>query len=335
MAHQIYIFNPDTEMALATGRSSYTPPVPVARFAEQQILLPALYASPESAIIVPAHLHGHEHSLPYYEEAMARGMTLCTMESLPEGEIVPWGWNLALRQKFLRAGVSEDKLPTPQQLAKLRELAHRSLTMHFHEQTGSDKVPLYFTYADDAMSFVSKKCESGYVAKLPWSSSGRGVFFNPDRQTLNRLMSRQGGIMLEPLWDKALDFATEWYCRQGQVAFQGFSLFENSETGKYAGNLVAPQAELKRHILRYCDEAQLDDILLRLQQTIEQHIAPHYTGPLGIDMLCDKQGLINPCVEVNMRMTMGHVALLVYKYSGMPNNKPYYFRLRPFKSNLL
>ena len=35
-----------------------------------------------------------------------------------------------------------------------------------------------------------------------------------------------------------------------------------------------------------------------------------YVGPIGVDMLVGADGRINPCVELNWRMTMGHVALL-------------------------
>ena len=44
---------------------------------------------------------------------------------------------------------------------------------------------------------------------------------------------------------------------------------------------------------------------------IDDLIAPHYDGPVGIDMMLywDENGRIalNPCVEVNLRMTMGMV----------------------------
>ena len=35
-----------------------------------------------------------------------------------------------------------------------------------------------------------------------------------------------------------------------------------------------------------------------------------YVGPFGIDMMVTKEGL-HPCVEINLRRTMGHVALAI------------------------
>lgn len=50
--------------------------------------------------------------------------------------------------------------------------------------------------------------------------------------------------------------------------------------------------------------------IIDAQKTILQSmIAPRYSGPVGIDMLATADGHINPCVEINLRMTMGMVAL--------------------------
>ena len=38
-------------------------------------------------------------------------------------------------------------------------------------------------------------------------------------------------------------------------------------------------------------------------------MAPFYDGPLGIDMLVTSERNIHPCVEINLRDTMGRVAI--------------------------
>ena len=45
-----------------------------------------------------------------------------------------------------------------------------------------------------------------------------------------------------------------------------------------------------------------------------------YVGPVGIDMLADKDGRVNPCVEINLRHTMGMTAAALYKLTGRPRN---------------
>ena len=41
-------------------------------------------------------------------------------------------------------------------------------------------------------------------------------------------------------------------------------------------------------------------------------VAPHDTGPLGVDMLAGNDGTLNPCIELNLRRTMGFVARDVF-----------------------
>ena len=55
----------------------------------------------------------------------------------------------------------------------------------------------------------------------------------------------------------------------------------------------------------------LDPVIGQVLMAIDDLIAPHYDGYLGIDMMLywDENGkiAINPCVELNLRMTMGMV----------------------------
>jgi hypothetical protein len=57
---------------------------------------------------------------------------------------------------------------------------------------------------------------------------------------------------------------------------------------------------------------------------IDDLIAPHYNGYLGIDMMLywDENGKIalNPCVEVNLRMTMGMVTAAMGSRHGLHGN---------------
>lgn len=322
---EYHIFNPDTEMALAAGGVSYTPPAAVKRYIERYSLLPALYAPEGATIIVEKSVMPHLHKLPYFDELIARDMTICAFESLSPDRVRPWGWNAALIQRLKKAGIPSELLPSEYQIEQLRRLAHRSLTEQIHEYLRSPRRPQFFSRLDEAIDRAEKMRESGFVAKLPWSSSGRGVFFNPDIHTLTQMMQRQHGVMIEPLWDNALDFATEWECRGGKVSFIGFSVFKSSDRGNYSGNIVASQDILRQHIEQYCDRRQLDTAAESLAGAIDRYIAPYYEGPLGVDMLCDRSGNINPCVEVNMRMTMGHVAIRLASRLKLSADKLYRF----------
>ena len=87
-------------------------------------------------------------------------------------------------------------------------------------------------------------------------------------------------------------------------------MFDITETGGYMGNALAPQAALERVLARQFDGL---DILKQIcTEVLSQHIAARYEGPLGVDMMLVKtaQGImLHPCIEVNLRRTMGSVAL--------------------------
>ena len=87
-------------------------------------------------------------------------------------------------------------------------------------------------------------------------------------------------------------------------------MFDTTETGGYTGNTLAPQAAFERVLARQFDGL---DILKEIcSAVLSQHLAARYEGPLGVDMMLVKtaQGImLHPCIEVNLRRTMGYVAL--------------------------
>lgn len=325
-----YIFNPDTEMAMASGLRNYTPPANVRGFINRLSLLPSLYASDDAVILVGDGKVDYS-LLPYYNIVKARGLSIAGITGLEDGVVSPWGWNISLKHRLKNAGLSDSCLPSDASLEQLRRLAHRSTTIkvlqNFDEIRDAGLLPVCITDTDEAVEFVAsgQKDGEGIVVKLPWSSSGRGVFFNPEPDTVRKAMSRQGSVMIEPMWDKTFDFATEWECRGAQVVFRGFSVFDNAGGGRYKGNLVASPQYLHDYVCRYCEADKLDSLIARLKSALEQVVSPYYEGPLGVDMLCDTHGNINPCVELNLRMTMGHVALSLYDRYGAKTWEPYYF----------
>ena len=86
-------------------------------------------------------------------------------------------------------------------------------------------------------------------------------------------------------------------------------MFDTTETGGYTGNTFVPQAALERVLARQFDGL---DILKQIcSAVLSQHIAARYEGPLGVDMMLEKTDkgiMLHPCIEVNLRRTMGYVA---------------------------
>ena len=130
---------------------------------------------------------------------------------------------------------------------------------------------------------------------------------------LRGIIRSQGSVMGETAYDRILDFATEWECKDGKALFIGVSTFTTSDRGKYKSNIVAPQENIVSFILQQIDihgkGNNLSEIIKRQSLLLENYVAPFYDGPLGIDMLVTSERNIHPCVEINLRDTMGRVAI--------------------------
>ena len=51
---KLYVFNPDTDMALANNEENYMAPASACRMAQDLALLPVWYAQPGSAVLAPS-----------------------------------------------------------------------------------------------------------------------------------------------------------------------------------------------------------------------------------------------------------------------------------------
>ena len=97
------------------------------------------------------------------------------------------------------------------------------------------------------------------------------------------------------------------------MAYAGLSLF-HTVNGAYTGNMLATETWKRAALERYVPLALLDAVQSRLCQLIGTTFRGRYEGPLGVDMMIvsrpEGEGFaLHPCVEVNVRRTMGHVAL--------------------------
>ncbi|MDE6536745.1 MAG: hypothetical protein K2M13_01715 [Muribaculaceae bacterium] len=334
----IHIFNPDTELTFEKDTLNFTPGKSIVNFIYSLSLLPALYGEEGDRIILPDYdgRSPDPTSLPFYALCNLKGMEVIPINSIaaatmtPSGDnhkISPWGWNKALLHKLTRLGVPEHMLPDKKMVEKIRMLAHRSLTMKFFQQYDEYfphcSFPLILTSASELELIISN--EKNVCLKAPWSSSGRGVVFSnsmePERimRWGEAIIRNQGGLMAEKVYPREKDFASEWRIKDGKAEFAGMSLFKTSEKGKYSGNLLLPQNlifEKLRKSTRWSD-----DILTVQREFLDRNISPYYSGPVGIDMLSFSNGEINPCVEINIRRTMGHVALKVADSIYNPTNE--------------
>ena len=124
--------------------------------------------------------------------------------------------------------------------------------------------------------------------------------------------------MVEPLYNKVKDFGMEFFSDgEGHVNYLGLSLF-HTENGAYTGNVLATEKVKQEIISRYIPTELLKNVQEKICQELGETYRGKYRGPFGIDMMAVHNGQwsmvngqcsLHPCVEINLRRTMGHVAL--------------------------
>ena len=242
----------------------------------------------------------------------------------------PWGWSLATKQRYKQMGVAEELLPSDEWLAEVRRLSSREFACQYikellEEMQDERLLGEEMRWKENLDFNDNPNCQLSTVNcqlifKSPWSSSGRGVFVDKlltlNSQLSTRLrgfLSSQGGFVVDRFYaDKVLDFAMEFFILEDhRVEFLGYSVFHAAEHGAYGFNYVESQEELMERI-------GIDpEFLQRLISYHLEHLSRiAYRGPVGIDMLKTADGKIHPCLEINFRMNMGILALLLYAQYG-------------------
>lgn len=330
MSITLHFFNPETDYALAADIDSYTPPMPVLAMRSNLSLLPSLYSEPEDAVLMPDDNQKLiQENNPFARLAEDKKLMLVQprflkdfLSKFPITEIRPWGWNRSLCHWLDSLGVKPEYIPTVDEINVLRKLSHRRLTIPFLRNmedilNPNIDIPYEFTNVDEALSFYDTHRNVYY--KAPWSSSGRGLLYTEGLERrhiepwLKGIIRSQGSVMGEKAYNRSLDCASEWECKDGQAMFLGMSTFITSKRGRYKSNVVAPQENILAYILSKIAVTtpgnNMAEIIERQRLLLENYVAPFYDGPVGIDMLVTEEGDLNPCVEINLRNTMGRVAI--------------------------
>lgn len=323
----LYIFNPEHDLALASGEANYMPPASARRMATDLALLPVWYAEAGSAVLASS-----AYNLDFLEEMRALldvPVRLVTEPELADGtvwDVRAWGWNPALNRRLAGLGVDERSLASPGQLEKLRLGSHRSSAVGLLPRLRLGEYfcgeSFWLTCEDDWRRFVESR--DSCLLKAPLSGSGkglnwcRGVFTSSISGWCLRVGRSQGGVVGEPIYNKVEDFAMEFRSSGGgRVSFAGYSQFSTTQSGAYESNLLLSDAAVERNLSSYVPLAELHKLRDVLGQELSALFGSFYTGYLGVDMmLCRFPEYpffrIHPCVEINLRMNMGVVARLLY-----------------------
>ena len=217
-------------------------------------------------------------------------------------------------------------MPSEEQIAHIRQLSHRrtaSQLLPLLQMDGTVGESFECTTADEVETLLARYGQ--VVMKAPWSSSGRGLRFLSTERTpfqmqagwFRNVVVQQGSVMVEPLYNKVRDFGMEFCVDDSGIHYLGLSLF-HTVNGAYEGNILATESAKREIISRYIPVCLLGSIEQKITTSLD---LGDYRGPFGVDMMIVREDsmektekgrcLLHPCVEINLRRTMGHVALAI------------------------
>ncbi len=340
---RLLLFNCSNDLALASDTREYIPPKNVARMERDLAVLPLWWGDDGDALLFPdvdalsraRRFVGEVNDKILLTSPEEGYEALCNRAGRPFLP-APWGWSKAAVERFARMGVPRSLLPDDIRLADVRTLSSKRFAVDYISRflsyaEGENYYPMLVGHKMRYVTSIDEVAVHGRTMfKSLWSSSGRGVFaadnvYEPSvYEKLCGFIKRQGGFVIDEMYDKHLDFALEYSIDDaGCVNFLGYSVFVAADNGYYGSNIVTPQSELRRIIIEAgVPSYLLDAVMRRHRALLSQMLGGRYSGVLGIDMLVatkDGKTVLHPCVEINLRMNLGIAAIsLAERYGGAP-----------------
>ena len=286
MSKQIYIFNPEHDLCVANGDENFVPPRSAVGFAKENIDLSEFLKRPNKQ----------------------------------RRQIVPWGWNHALKKRLINEGVDPADLPSEEELQFIRTHSRREFALDVHSRLscvdsqiiGPD-YRIVATSIGEIEEFIS--ANGSAVLKSPLSGSGKGIRFvremlsESDEGWCRRTLDKQGSVIVERRFEIIKECAMLFECHHEGIDFIGYSLFE-SRNGAYSKNILASNQDIEDMIAEYIPRDTLIAIREDLTAILADTLIGHYEGFLGVDqIICQTDSTaFAPVSEINLRMTMGLIA---------------------------
>ena len=340
---RLLFFNPEHDLALAANDTHYTPPASATRMANELQRLPLLWADEGDVVLL------RDGTLLRHDGASISIHNSQIIIHNSQLSISPWGWDPLVCKQLRQWGVPAQTLPDAAWLSRFREATGRGITARLlplvHERVGDDRL-VGEAWRCDGIEEIRKiisHTKAEILFKQPWSGSGRGLMrvrgeLHPKAEAwMQRTFRTQGYVMAEPYYPRCQDLAAEFECHEigqdngSRIRYVGLSMFDTTEGGVYAGNVVDMESAKRKRLATMVDIDLYDKVVEALTQLLDEVIPVGYDGPVGVDMMVVEDGKpfdklkarLHPCVEVNVRHTMGWVALALARRH--PDKLPFHF----------
>ncbi len=345
---RFHYFNPGHETAILNTSPYYTPAANQLKMQRDLAFLPAWYSnSPEDFVLVE-DLLSEEFTENIKNLPLAKAITKEQLNEnhviLSNSEISLWGISPQSIHFFeILSKTSGIKFSIPEWNTEYKELSARHTAktcleylIKSNPEISKDIIPEFYSKIEEIEN-LSLSSQYDLLSKAPHSSSGRGLVWLPagtfarsEKQILQGIIKKQGNVSIEKVLNKQLDFAMLFYSDgSGNIKFSGFSVFNTNKKGAYENNVLSSQSRLSDIICNLIPSGLIEktkqDIILFLKKTFGNK----YQGCIGIDMMVyiqNNQFKLHPCVEINMRNSMGLLTLRLHQ-NFCDINSSGYFRI--------
>ena len=328
---KIHWFNPGHENAVWTDNPYYTPPASVCRMMADLAILPVWYGNDSNHVIINEATEASRFllSLPTCLRPSAIPVPPSELNISEPVEATPWGLSPQSIRFFETLRAQNENIIVPQWKEKYKELTGRQTALAclskirtlLPDMFDAIALPRFCSTTDEIRQFMAE-FPPPYMLKTPYSCSGRGLhriltrdLDAEDSRWIKGAFRKQGVVSIERALDKVCDFAMEFESDgNGHITFKGLAVFNTLSKGAYHGNLLGNQVVLAKHLATFIPMAHLRTVQKAMTTILAQKIGYDYQGYLGVDMLAYRQDnvyAIHPLIEINLRNTMGLVALQI------------------------
>ena len=317
----LYIFNPENDLALACGKPNFTPP-PMARKIRYDLQMIPIWLMEDGYILTDKA----EENRLYLSELQIQFPRLQKVKIysnyITVDTVNPWGWSSAVCSE-LKNKLNIDIQISQERLNHIRMLSNRCTIIDIYNQLAAvcskyqmDDPPVVCRSIDSVKRLIEER--NNCIIKAPWSGSGRGVFkvdqnnYKGYKDWVRSIIEKQESVICEKYLNKKMDFAMEFYSDGHAIKYIGLSVFSTNGRFSYDESIVASEDILMNLLGAYVDKLDIEELKADLLHILNRTSIRHdYIGYFGIDMMVysDSQSIkIMPCVELNLRTTMGHIA---------------------------
>ncbi len=347
--HLLYFFNPGHETAVLLGTTNYTAPTNVRKMQHDLQFLPAWYANKDDLVWVDNITDSLKNLdfLPQDVQPTAIPVSLKSLKQYGTTDKIlaaPWGLSPHVLKLFerLKQDAKLEQLQVPIWNELFFQLTGRQSAaeclQHIHHEINdlpTPEAPHFCSNIKELTDFMATH-KPPFVLKTPYSSSGRGLLWVENhlldiktKKWIEGAINKQKSISIEQGLKNRQDFAMEFYSDgKGNILFEGLSIFNTEKRGAYSGNILESQESMRKRLTKLINEQALSATQEAVTKALKKIYSHVYKGYIGVDMLLYEQAdhtlAIHPCVEINMRYTMGMVALKLYQRYIDPKSTGYY-----------